>query len=65
MTTKNELTLLQNFANNFEDLKVKLFFKIKKNKYINDNNKNYFFYHIYYNGFGLFLLAVLNNQVVL
>ena len=63
MNTKNELTFLQNFANNFEDLKVKLFFnedKTKKTKYVLTKNDTFISPSLNYDELNHFLLGINN-----
>lgn len=63
MNTSNELTSLQNFANNFEHLKVKLFFnedKRKKSKYILTKNDNFISPPLNYDKLNHFLLGINN-----
>jgi hypothetical protein len=58
-----ELTALQNFANNFEDLKVKLFFmedKRKKTKFILTKNNTSISPPLNYDNMNIFLLGIMN-----
>ena len=61
MKTTNELTSLQNFANKFEDLKVKLFFyedHRKKTRYILTKNDTSISPPLHYEKLNLFLLGI-------
>jgi len=62
MNTKNELTALQNFADNF-DLKVKLFFeqdKRKKTKFVLTSQDTFISPKLNYDKMNHFLLGILN-----
>ena len=62
MNTKNELTSLQNFADNF-DLKVKLFFeqdKRKKTKFVLTSQDTFISPKLNYDKMNHFLLGILN-----
>tara|TARA_R110000823_G_scaffold157888_3_gene288697 strand:+ start:514 stop:723 length:210 start_codon:yes stop_codon:yes gene_type:complete len=63
MDISNQLTSLQNFANSFEDLKVKLFFnqdKRKKPKFVLTKNDTFISPALNYDKLNHFLLGIMN-----